>query len=116
MTAPNEMAIRRALETAGVEFIDEDGGGPGVRLRKVIAKDPTLERPSNPGSVHVRELVQDGGNVSSDVSSALIAQPIIPLIMSSGAGKRLSQQVVFDPVMRRALDDRSADRQISRRG
>jgi len=26
--------IRRALETAGVEFIDENGGGPGVRLRK----------------------------------------------------------------------------------
>jgi hypothetical protein len=22
------------LETAGVEFIDENGGGPGVRLRK----------------------------------------------------------------------------------
>ena len=26
--------IRFALETAGVEFIDENGGGPGVRLRK----------------------------------------------------------------------------------
>jgi transcriptional regulator with XRE-family HTH domain len=26
--------IRRALEAAGVEFIDENGGGPGVRLRK----------------------------------------------------------------------------------
>ena len=27
-------AIRTALEAAGVEFIDENGGGPGVRLRK----------------------------------------------------------------------------------
>jgi transcriptional regulator with XRE-family HTH domain len=27
-------AIRAALEAAGVEFIDENGGGPGVRLRK----------------------------------------------------------------------------------
>jgi DNA-binding XRE family transcriptional regulator len=27
--------IRLALETAGVEFIDENGGGPGVRLRKL---------------------------------------------------------------------------------
>jgi len=27
-------AIRRAFESAGVEFIDENGGGPGVRLRK----------------------------------------------------------------------------------
>jgi predicted transcriptional regulator len=27
-------ALRKALESAGVEFIDENGGGPGVRLRK----------------------------------------------------------------------------------
>jgi DNA-binding XRE family transcriptional regulator len=27
-------AIRHALTTRGVEFIDENGGGPGVRLRK----------------------------------------------------------------------------------
>ena len=27
-------AIRNALERAGVEFIDANGGGPGVRLRK----------------------------------------------------------------------------------
>ena len=30
----NEAAIRTALEAAGVEFIAENGGGPGVRLRK----------------------------------------------------------------------------------
>jgi hypothetical protein len=34
VTAANEGAIRRALETAGVEFIDANGGGEGVRLRK----------------------------------------------------------------------------------
>jgi ribosome-binding protein aMBF1 (putative translation factor) len=34
MTAANSLAVRRALETAGVEFIDENGGGPGVRLRE----------------------------------------------------------------------------------
>jgi hypothetical protein len=28
------LAVRRALEAAGVEFIDENDGGPGVRLRK----------------------------------------------------------------------------------
>jgi transcriptional regulator with XRE-family HTH domain len=27
--------VRRALEQAGIEFISENGGGPGVRLRKV---------------------------------------------------------------------------------
>jgi hypothetical protein len=34
LTAANDQAIRRALEAAGIEFIDENGGGPGVRLRR----------------------------------------------------------------------------------
>jgi hypothetical protein len=33
MTAANDLAIRRALEAAGIEFIAENGGGIGVRLR-----------------------------------------------------------------------------------
>jgi hypothetical protein len=36
VTSANEAALRKALETGGVEFIDENGGGPGVRLRKPI--------------------------------------------------------------------------------
>jgi DNA-binding XRE family transcriptional regulator len=32
-------AIRAALEAAGVEFIAENGGGPGVRLRKATAPE-----------------------------------------------------------------------------
>ena len=28
--------VREALERAGVEFIDENGGGPGVRLRRPL--------------------------------------------------------------------------------
>jgi hypothetical protein len=34
LTTANDLAIRRAFERAGVEFIDENGGGPDVRLRK----------------------------------------------------------------------------------
>jgi transcriptional regulator with XRE-family HTH domain len=30
--------IKRVLEKAGVEFIDENGGGPGVRLRDRVRK------------------------------------------------------------------------------
>jgi ribosome-binding protein aMBF1 (putative translation factor) len=30
----NLEAIQRALEVAGVEFIPENGGGPGVRLQR----------------------------------------------------------------------------------
>jgi hypothetical protein len=33
-TLANETAIRGALETAGIEFIDQNGGGEGVRFRK----------------------------------------------------------------------------------
>jgi hypothetical protein len=33
MTAANDLAVRRTLEMAGVEFIDGNGGAPGVRLR-----------------------------------------------------------------------------------
>ena len=32
------IAIREALEAAGVVFIDKNGGGPGVRLRKAMLK------------------------------------------------------------------------------
>ena len=38
LTTANDLAIRRALESAGVEFIDENGGGPGVRLAKRRSK------------------------------------------------------------------------------
>jgi hypothetical protein len=38
MTTANDLAVRRALEDAGVAFIGENGGGPGVRLRKRQAK------------------------------------------------------------------------------
>jgi len=40
MTAANDLAVRRALEAAGVEFIDENGGGAGVRLRKHARDKP----------------------------------------------------------------------------
>lgn len=35
-------AIRSALEAAGVEFIPENGGGPGVRLRKAAPAGPRV--------------------------------------------------------------------------
>ena len=33
LTRVNDQAIRSVLEAAGVEFIDGNGEGPGVRLR-----------------------------------------------------------------------------------
>ena len=37
LTFANASAIRRALEAAGIELLDENGGGPGARLRKRVA-------------------------------------------------------------------------------
>jgi hypothetical protein len=39
MTAANDLAVRRAFEAAGVEFLEENGEGPGVRLRKSLPKE-----------------------------------------------------------------------------
>src|SRR5262249_54621721 len=36
--------IQEALEAAGVRFIDENGGGPGVRLRRPLRKTPATGR------------------------------------------------------------------------
>nr|WP_247295613.1 MULTISPECIES: helix-turn-helix transcriptional regulator [unclassified Bradyrhizobium] len=33
--------IQRTLGVAGIEFIDENGGGPGVRLRKTVREKPS---------------------------------------------------------------------------
>jgi hypothetical protein len=38
MMAANDLAVRQALELAGIEFIDENGGGPGLRLRTSAGK------------------------------------------------------------------------------
>jgi transcriptional regulator with XRE-family HTH domain len=37
--------IRRAFEAAGLEFIDGNGGGPGVRWRKAPENDVTRNTP-----------------------------------------------------------------------
>ena len=39
LTIPNDLALRRTLEAAGIEFIDANGGGPGVRLRESTPSD-----------------------------------------------------------------------------
>jgi hypothetical protein len=43
----NLAAIRRALESAGVEFIAENGGGVGLRLRK---RAPSEAEPKKAGA------------------------------------------------------------------
>jgi transcriptional regulator with XRE-family HTH domain len=34
VSAEARVKLQKALEAAGIEFIDENGGGPGVRLKK----------------------------------------------------------------------------------
>ena len=40
LNCANDGANYRPFEAAGVEFIDENGGGPGVRLRKPGPEKP----------------------------------------------------------------------------
>ncbi len=35
-SAENVLKVQRALEDAGVAFIDQNGGGPGVRLKEPL--------------------------------------------------------------------------------
>jgi transcriptional regulator with XRE-family HTH domain len=43
--------LRTALESAGVVFVDENGHGPGVRLRKAAGQSiPTIEDEADPTS------------------------------------------------------------------
>jgi hypothetical protein len=42
--ATSVQAIQRALENAGVVFIDADDGGPGARLRKGGRRETSSER------------------------------------------------------------------------
>jgi len=44
MTFANASAIRRALEDAGVEIIEEGDAGPGARLRRPLAKQATSKK------------------------------------------------------------------------
>jgi transcriptional regulator with XRE-family HTH domain len=43
-------AIQHALEAAGIEFIPENGGGPGVRLRKPVTALAQPAKAPKPGS------------------------------------------------------------------
>ena len=83
MTAANDLAVRRALEGAGVEFIDENGGGPGsapqgkAEARDTEKIDSWRSATSTPGKLQnePKSVLQYssslfGSRVFSDVSSA----------------------------------------------
>jgi hypothetical protein len=45
VTLANEAAIRRALEDAGIQFIEDNGGGEGVRfLKPHFLKPQTIKK------------------------------------------------------------------------
>ncbi len=47
---PTLDALLRALETGGIQFISQDGGGPGVRLRDPVPDHPRSKSRSEPPS------------------------------------------------------------------
>src|SRR5216683_2159913 len=56
MTLANASAVRRALENAGAELIEQNGGGPGARLKqRLVSID---ESGGGPGE-RLRKLTKD---------------------------------------------------------
>ena len=49
-------AIRSTLEAAGVIFVEENGGGPGVRLRKQGANAADAPKPAGPATDAVKAM------------------------------------------------------------
>jgi hypothetical protein len=49
LTTENDLALRRALEAAGVEFIDENGGGPEYDFESQHREKPGNEQPQAEG-------------------------------------------------------------------
>jgi transcriptional regulator with XRE-family HTH domain len=43
-------ALQRTLEAAGIEFIPQNGGGPGARLRNAVATPPVPARAAKPAA------------------------------------------------------------------
>jgi hypothetical protein len=48
--ASNDLAVRRALEAVGVEFINEDGGGTGPSPEAALIGVPRIARQGDPAS------------------------------------------------------------------
>jgi transcriptional regulator with XRE-family HTH domain len=51
--------VRRALEEGGIEFIPENGGGPGARLRERITGSPKKSGPSSKAHAKSAALAHD---------------------------------------------------------
>ena len=54
--ANNVVAVRTALEAAGVEFIPENGGGAGVRLKNRTAAAGDRPEPAGPATDAVKAM------------------------------------------------------------
>jgi transcriptional regulator with XRE-family HTH domain len=98
MTVPNDLAIRRAFEAAGVEFLDVGGGG--VLLRKPRSARPKGERE------RLRESLLSATYKGVGISPAALrewSQPMLPLDAphsdSVGLNKSLGIETMSDVVL-----------------
>ena len=101
---PNNIAaVRAALEKAGVDFIDENGGGAGVRLRKGHqVKDQFVVEEADETSIRIRALstADRFSFVIKDrkIGSAAMASRATP-VEKSRAALRGDEPKAFDPTL-----------------
>jgi hypothetical protein len=98
LTAANEFAIRRAFEFAGVEFIEENGGGPGVRLRRRRQKKKLAR--TNPAELETSV-------------TALVRGILVELVSEESTGRSLERQ---ERDLRAQIRNFSAGDRLSRGG
>ncbi len=73
------VVVRQALEKAGVEFIDENGGGPGVRLRQNPQSHRSRPGKTPPDAAKTATLWIDGvGHGYLTLEEAVIARNDLP--------------------------------------
>jgi len=69
LTAANDLAVCHALEAAGVEFIDDEGGARGALRQRPRPRPKSNSPPHDQGHGDPQSLADDTGRYLSAVSS-----------------------------------------------
>ncbi len=106
MSADAIAAIQRALESAGVEFIAENGSGPGVRLKRVERHIRMAAYDGGPGMIVLGDPPDDAENAGPLICMVQVTPELATLIKKKGGylAYAISGNIDRDTVL--DIDDR----------